>query len=87
MLEQERAYYDEHLDEWLTRYPGRFVVVKGDRLVGTYDTVDHAPAEGASRFGLDSFLVRRVQPTQDPISIPAITLGLIGANPPRPVSG
>ena len=80
MLEEARRFYDANLAEWLVRYPGRFVVVKGSSLVGTFDTMEEGFAEGARRFGLDSYLVRRVQEEPEPVSIPALTLGLLNAD-------
>jgi len=80
MLEQEQAYYAEHLTDWLSQYVDRFVVVKGESLVGVYNTMEEALADGARRFGLQSVLVRRVQPVQEEVKIPALTLGLLHAD-------
>ena len=82
MLEQERAYYDAHLQEWLQRFADRFVLVKGQELIGTYDTQEGALSDGARRFGLSSFLIRRVEPTQPVFSAPALTLGILRADHP-----
>lgn len=84
MLEQEISYYQSHLNEWLSRYPGKIVVVKGEELIGVFDDQDSALAEGARRFGLSSFLVRPVQAQQEEIHIPALTLGLLNADLARP---
>lgn len=83
MLEQERAIYDEKKKDWLAQYSGRFVVVKGDDLIGVYNTIDEAIAEGARRFGLSSFLVRQVLPVQEEVRIPALTMGLLRADTPH----
>ena len=85
MLEQERAFYERNLPQWLERYAGRFVLIKGEELIGTFDTVDDALAEGARRFGLESFLVRRVEAAPQEIQIPALTFGLLRADSTRPV--
>ena len=79
MLDRERACFTAHADEWEKQNPGRFVVVKGDALVGTYSTLDEALSVGAQRFGLESFLVRQLGAKPEPISIP--TLGLLHADP------
>lgn len=81
MLEQEIKFYQDNLEAWLTNFAGKFVVVKGNELIGVFDTIDAALSEGARRFGLNSFLVRRVERTPQEIRIPALTLGLISANP------
>jgi hypothetical protein len=85
MLEQERQYFSDHLNEWLRLYPGKFVVIKGDRLLGAFDTNDEALAAGAREYGLEPFLVRRVQPMQEEVKIPALTLGLLRADSTHPV--
>ncbi len=87
MLEQERQFYDEHLQEWLQKYHNRFVLVKGRELIGTFDTNEEALTEGARRFGLDSFLVRRVEEKQPLVDIPALALGILSANSTRPAPG
>lgn len=87
MLERERAFYAAHESEWATVHPGRFVVVKGDRLLGAFDSIEAALAAGAASFGRESFLVRKVGEKQDEINIPAVTLGLLRANPQHPAGG
>jgi hypothetical protein len=87
MLETERSYYVEHLPELLREHRGRFVLIKHDVLVGLYDTLEDALAEGARRFGGESFLARRVEEQQEEVSIPALTLGLLSANPSHTIFG
>ncbi|HYA21533.1 MAG TPA: hypothetical protein VEG25_12945 [Burkholderiales bacterium] len=83
MLEVERKYYSEKVEEWKRLYPGKFVVVKGRELVGVFPSMDDALSAGGAKFGLDSFLVRLVGQGEMEVSVPALALGLIGANPPR----
>lgn len=80
MLEQELAYYAEHLAEWLAKHQGKFVLVKGRELVGVFENQNEALAEGARRFGLESFLARRVEEAEELVHVPALTLGLLRAD-------
>jgi len=80
MLDQERKLYMAHLEEWAGSHAGKFVVIKGDAVVGFFDTLDEALAAGAARFGLTSFLARRVGDREETVSIPALTLGLLRAH-------
>ncbi|CAG0932840.1 hypothetical protein TFLX_02790 [Thermoflexales bacterium] len=80
MLEQERKFYQDNIETWLAKYPGKFVVIKGNELIGVFDTMEAALSESARLFGLDSLLVRRVERMPQEIKIPALTLGLISAN-------
>ena len=80
MLEKEVAFFQQHQGEWAARFAGKFVLVRGEELVGAYDTVETALAEGARRFGLTSFLVRPVSGAIPQVSIPALTTGVFDAN-------
>ncbi len=81
MLEEERKYYGENRTEWLQRFGGRIVLVRGRELIGVFNTDDEAIAEGARRFGLTPFLVRIVELSEPEVMIPALTLGIPFANP------
>jgi len=81
LLEKERAFYAAHEADWATASPGRIVVVKGERLLGPFDTIEDALAAGAAAYGLESFLVRKLGEPQTEVRIPALTLGLLGGNP------
>jgi hypothetical protein len=80
MLDRELKFYQENLQNWLRDYPGKYVVVKNDKLIGFFDHYEQALSEGARRFGLTSFLARKIEPTQEEIFIPALTLGLLNGN-------
>jgi hypothetical protein len=81
MLDVERQFYATHMEEWSRTNSGRFAVVKGEELAGMFATMDEALSAGATRFGLSPFLVRRVGDQEEKISIPALTLGILRANP------
>jgi len=87
MLEQERDFYDAHLQEWLGNSAGRIALVKDRELIGLFDTVEDAIKEGGRRYGTQSFLVRRVENRQEPIKIPALMFGLLNADSQRPAPG
>jgi hypothetical protein len=86
MLDLEREHFSSIQANLLTVCPGRFVVIKGRELAGNYQTVQEALSEGAKRFGLASFLVRRVDMQTETVSIPALTLGILSANTSHTVS-
>ena len=81
MLDKERTFYAAHLQEWAKTRPGKFAVVKDEGLVGFFDSLDEALSVGASRFGLSSFLVRQVGLAEETVTVPALTLGLLRADP------
>jgi hypothetical protein len=81
MLDEERRFYAAQADEWAKAYPRKFVVVKGEEVVGFFDTLDEALTAGASKFGLTSFLVRQLGANVEAVQVPALTLGLLRAHP------
>jgi hypothetical protein len=85
MLDIERQFYTENLPSLLNDYRGRYIVVKEKTVAGPFATADEALSEGARRYGLQPFLVRLVTEEQPEVSIPALTLGLLHADPPHPI--
>lgn len=86
MLEKERQYFLEHRAELLSWHLGKVVLIKDEELIGAFNTIEEALAEGARRFGLTPFLVREVSAAEEKeINIPALTLGLLRADSSRPI--
>lgn len=83
-LEKERKFFNDHQLGWQEAYPGKFVLVKGEALIGVFDSDTTAVSEGIQRFGLESFLVRSVLEKEEAIHIPALMFGLLHANSPLP---
>jgi hypothetical protein len=81
MLEEEVAFFNENRAEWLAKQQNRVALVKGRELIGMFDTEEQAIMEGARRFGMKPFLVKRVLPTDSEFTAPALALGILGANP------
>jgi hypothetical protein len=80
-LEQELQFFAENKTKWFKAHFGKFVLVKDSELVGVYDNAETAIAEGAKRFGAESFLVRQLNPDEKDIYIPALASGLLHAHP------
>ena len=87
MLEKELAFFEKYKEKWLGQYEGKFVLVKGEELVGVYDTNEEALAAAAFMFGLAPCLIRRVTKAQEDVKLPALTLGLLYANPTHSTYG
>jgi hypothetical protein len=83
-LEQERKFFANHQGEWEKAHPGKFVLVKGESLIGVFDSDRTAVSEGIRKFGLESFLVRNVVEKEEAIRIPALMFDLIHASYPLP---
>jgi hypothetical protein len=87
MLETERDYFEKHREDLLRQYPGKFVVIKDQQLVGSFETIQDALGAGAREFGTTSFLVRRTDESPEDVSIPALTLGLLSADSSQSTDG
>ncbi|MCL5611678.1 MAG: hypothetical protein M1485_03865 [Chloroflexi bacterium] len=87
MLEKELSFFEKNKEKWLGQYEAKFVLIKGEELAGVYDTNEEALTAAASLFGLRSCLIRRVTKTQEEIKLPALTLGLLYANPTHSTYG
>lgn len=70
-LEQELAFYETHRAEYLERFKGLFVLIKGTELLGVFPTAEAAYAEGLSKFDLEPFLVKHVLESESIGFIPA----------------
>lgn len=67
-LATELATYDEHREELIGTSVGRFVLIKGDQIVATYESERDAIAQGYRQFGNVPFLVKQVSPTERPLN-------------------
>ena len=79
MLDSELEYYDAHLHEWLPEHRGKFVLIKGDSLVGFFASEEEAYEDGLRHFGNQPFLIRRVAAEEEVVHLPALLLGLTDA--------
>lgn len=62
-LEKEIATFNEQLPT-LMNHLGKFVVIKGDAVIGIYDTYNDALKFGYQQFKLDPFLVKKISPSE-----------------------
>jgi len=57
--------YRREVGRWLTDgHEGKFVLIKGESVIGLYDTWAEARKEGRKRYGMDPFLVQPIQPEE-----------------------
>lgn len=80
-LEKELKYFEEHKDELLKHYEGQFVLIKDDQLVGAFTTEEEAYQAGLEKFGNQPFLIKKVTKEEEVVQLPALTLGLLHADP------
>lgn len=78
-LETELQFYEEQLPELLKHHPGKFVLIKGCELCGSFDTPKAAYEAGFNRFGNVAMLIRRVVEKQPVQFIPSLMHGFVVA--------
>jgi len=59
-LDHELATYAAHREELLGSARGKFVLIKGERLVGTFESQQDAIERGYEEFGNEPFLVKQI---------------------------
>lgn len=79
ILEEELGYFEQEKARLLAAYAGKYVLIKGREIFGTFDTVANAYAVGVAKFGREPFLVRRVTEVEEQYRNHALALGLIHA--------
>jgi hypothetical protein len=79
-LAEEQAFYKEVREELLKQHPGKWALIVGRKLVGTFDSPDVAYAEGLAAAGNVPMLVVQILPEQPTLRFPALQLGLVSAS-------
>ena len=77
-LGMEKTYLKKHQSELAEAYPGRYLVIQGEKVYGAFETYDQGVNEGVKMLGAGPFLVRSVLQPEDPppLSIPTLALGM-----------
>ena len=61
-LERELATFEKKLYRLLSEHEGEFALVKGDVVLGAFDTFEKAYETGLVQFRTDPFLVKQIGP-------------------------
>lgn len=72
--DEEVAFYEEHFEEFKTKYVGRYLLIYKQELIGDFDSFDDAVEEGIRRYKSGPFLVRQAGEKTTKTSVPLITL-------------
>lgn len=68
MLEQEANFFDAKVSELVKTDLGKFVLIKGEQVYGTFEAVVDALKTGYEKFKDQPFFVRQILPTQQPLN-------------------
>ncbi len=75
-LETELRYFGEHRSDLLETAAGKFALVKGETLIGTFDSETEAIRHGYQTLGNVAFLVKQVTEADIPLSFTSFNLGV-----------
>jgi hypothetical protein len=59
MLEKEFAYYLNNQADLVKKYNGKFLVIKGETVMGHFDTQGEAYIDATKKFEVGTFLIQR----------------------------
>jgi hypothetical protein len=65
----ELKTYEQHKDELLQHGEGKYVLIAGETIIGTYDTKLDAVAAGHQQVGPGPFLVKKIERVEKPVRI------------------
>ncbi len=68
MLEKEYKYFLENKDSLLKEYRNMFIVIKDDKVVGSYTTQDEALSESSRKYALGTFLIQKISDKPEDVS-------------------
>ena len=66
ILDEELKTYETHREELLGRAKGKFVLVKDDRIVDVFESLQDALKRGYEEYGNEPFLVKQVVEVEVP---------------------
>lgn len=79
MLEDELKYFEANRTNLLQHHAGKFALIVGNRLIGSFDTAERAYEAGLEAVGNVPMLIKQVTATDVPEQVPALALVLADA--------
>ena len=81
MLDTEIKYFESQREKLLANHQDKFVLIKGEVIIGIYDSEVAAYREGLNKIGIEPFLIKKISgPEEDTVTLPALVLGLTNAD-------
>lgn len=59
-LDLEFKFYIENQKELVEKYEGKFIVIKGQKVFGSYDTENEAIIKALEKYEMGTFMVHKV---------------------------
>jgi hypothetical protein len=81
MLEKEFQYYLDNQEDLVRRYPNRFLVIRGNEVVGDYGSHKEAYHEATQKYALGTFLIQQCSPGKESYTQVFHTRAIINPRP------
>jgi hypothetical protein len=65
VLNREFEYYVKNQETLVKQYKGKFIVIKGDAVIGDYETILEAYKQTEKNHEVGTFLIQLVEPGSD----------------------
>jgi hypothetical protein len=75
-LQQELGCFEQHRLELLAQAPGKYALIKGAEIAGTFDSENEAVGAGYRRYGNEPFLVKHIVEAELPLTFATFNLGV-----------
>lgn len=68
MLDKEFKYYLDHQSDLVKKYDGKYIVIVGEKVIGSYDSETEAYGESQKNHALGTFLIQKCTPGSESYS-------------------
>lgn len=76
-LSEEVKTYNKNKQNLLKSNAGKFVLIKGDKIIDTYDTYNDAIKAGIDKFENNPFLVKKITEVDEALSFTSDLIKLV----------
>ena len=76
LLGEEISFYESNKEEFIRDHINRHLLIKGSKLIGSFETRGQAIAAGYRRYGTGPFLVRLTGEDTPVGFVPSLALGI-----------
>ena len=66
ILAEELKTYKENKERLVKEHNGKYVLIKGEEIINTFDTQNDAIKVGIDKFGNTPFLVKKIEEIEQP---------------------
>jgi len=79
-LKLELEFFEKIRAKLLETNEGQFALIKGEEFIEAFTTEEQAYIAGVQKYGVDSFLIKKIRKEDMVHSIPALHAGLFNAH-------